>query len=228
MITIIIASYQYGHLAAHCIESILSQTKKPERILFVDDGANDCHHLPLLYPEIEYIFRDKNIGTVNNFQDLLQRVNSEYVFFIGADNWLRADAIELLSSAQTDILTYDIVVTGELKNEILTRVPGETNLYQGDHYWSRQGKHHGSMLYRTSLGKKIGYQVRYENGRHPQEDWNLWDKMIELGASVSSIDEGLLYYRRHRENFLKYNPDSPPTKQGHIVNQQAQEFMVEG
>jgi hypothetical protein len=28
--------------------------------------------------------------------------------------------------------------------------------------------------------------------------------MQEQGASVSSIQEGLLYYRRHRENFLKY------------------------
>ena len=45
MLTIVIASYRYGHLAAHCIESILSQTKAPEKILFVDDGVGDCGHL---------------------------------------------------------------------------------------------------------------------------------------------------------------------------------------
>jgi hypothetical protein len=28
--------------------------------------------------------------------------------------------------------------------------------------------------------------------------------MLDQGATVSSINEGLLYYRRHRENFLKY------------------------
>jgi hypothetical protein len=28
--------------------------------------------------------------------------------------------------------------------------------------------------------------------------------LLEQGATVSSINEGLLYYRRHRENFLKY------------------------
>ncbi len=227
MITIVIASYQYGHLAAHCIESILSQTQKPERVLFVDDGAHDCQNLPMLYPEIEYVFRDKNIGTVNNFQDMLQRVESEYVCFIGADNWFRADTVELLSKATTDILTYDIVVTGELKREILTRVPGETNLYQGDYYWNRHGKHHGSMLYRTSLGQQIGYKKRYENGLHPQEDWNLWDKLIELGASVSSVDEGLLYYRRHRENFLKYPEKSLPTKNLKVVIHPIDELIEE-
>ncbi len=204
MITIVIASYQYGHLAAHCIESILAQSMPPHKILFVDDGARDCQHLESLYPEIEYILRPKNIGTVKNFQDMLSRIKTEYVMFIGADNWLRSDAIELLSEAKTDIVTYDIVVTGELKDEILLRVPGQTKRYQGDYYWDRLQQHHGSMLYRTSLGQSIGYKKRYEDGKHPQEDWNLWDKMLEQGASVSSINEGLLYYRRHRENFLKY------------------------
>ena len=185
----------------------MSQTLAPEKILFVDDGGLDCGHLPGLYPNIDYIFRPDNLGTVDNFQNMLSRVSTEYVLFLGADNWLRSDAIELLSKATTDIVTYDIVVTGELKEEILVRVPGETRPYQGDLYWDRQAQHHGSMMYRTVLGQQVGYQRRYANGNHPQEDWNLWDKMLEQDATVSSLREGLLYYRRHRENFLKYGDD---------------------
>ena len=213
MITVVVASYRYGHLAAHCIESLLSQNTLPTRILFVDDGGLDCSHLPSLYPDIEYIFRKKNLGVVDNFQDMLSRVNTEYVLFIGADNWLRSDAIDLLSNANTDIVTYDIVVTGELKEEILTRVPGETLPYQGDLYWNRHNQHHGSMMYRTVFGQKIGYKKRFEDGAHPQEDWNLWDKMQEQGATVASIKEGLLFYRRHRENFLKYSQESLPLQE---------------
>jgi glycosyltransferase involved in cell wall biosynthesis len=215
MITVVIASYRYGHLAAHCIESLLSQSCMPERILFVDDGAYDCGHLPKLYPDIEFVLRPYNLGTVANFQDMLSRVKTEYVVFVGADNWLRSDAIELLTArAGADIVTYDIVVTGELKAEITLRVPGETQLYQGNLYWDRQGLHHGSMMYRTALGKQIGYQRRFDGRSKPQEDWNLWDRMREQGASVSSIPEGLLYYRRHRENFLKYGvADYAPSMQ---------------
>jgi glycosyltransferase involved in cell wall biosynthesis len=118
MITVVIASYRYGHLAAHCIESLLSQTISPARILFVDDGGFDCNHLPSLYPDIEYVLRDENLGVVDNFQDMLSRVDTEYVLFIGADNWLRSDAIELLSRASADIVTYDVIVTGELKEDL--------------------------------------------------------------------------------------------------------------
>ena len=213
MITVIISSYKYGHLAAHCIESLLSQTSQPSRILFVDDGAFDCRHLPALYPQIEYIFRPKNLGVVDNFQDMLSRVDTEYVIFIGADNWFRSDTIELLADASADIVTYDIVVTGELKEEILTRVPGQTRPYFGDLYWDRQAQHHGSMMYRTTLGQQIGYKKRFEHGLHPQEDWNLWDKMLEAGATVTSLKEGLLFYRRHRENFLKYDHEVVPSQQ---------------
>jgi hypothetical protein len=48
--SLVIASYKYGHLAAHAIETALSQSKPFDKIYFVDDGVGDCAHLPKLYP----------------------------------------------------------------------------------------------------------------------------------------------------------------------------------
>ncbi|PUE35749.1 glycosyltransferase family 2 protein [Limnohabitans sp. Jir72] len=207
MITVVISSFNYGHLASHCIESIISQTSSPERVIFVDDGAGDCRHLQKYYPEIEYIHREKNLGVVNNFDDMLCRVTSDYVMFVGADNWLRSDAIELLENKlkidNTDIVVYDIMVTGELKSEILLRHPNEVHPCHGDYYWTRNG-HHGSMVYKTKLGQEIGYKRRLEDSIHPEEDWNLWLEMVKNNAKISHIPQALLYYRRHRNNFLKY------------------------
>ena len=140
MLTVIIASYQYGHLAAHCIESLLSQTKQPDRILFVDDGVGDCTHLPDIYPEIEYVLREENLGTVDNFQDMLMRVKTEYTMFIGADNWFRSDAVEKLLEQDADIVTYEIMVTGEFKmNHPDANRPNAMN--NGDVWWHRGGHH---------------------------------------------------------------------------------------
>lgn len=204
MITVVIASYKYGHLAAHCIESLLAQTKKADKILFVDDGIGDCNHLPKLYPNIEYIMRETNLGTVANFQDMLNRVETDKCMFLGADNWLRADTLELLDKNNTDIVTYDIVITGELSHKFSHYHKNEITPYQGDFYWSRKLVHHGSMLYNTNLAKKVnGYAIN-SGGVNSEEDWVLWNRMISAKATISHVNEGLLYYRRHNENFIKF------------------------
>ncbi|ROI03801.1 glycosyltransferase [Kaistella haifensis] len=203
-ITVVIASYKYGHLAAHCIESILSQTRIPDRILFVDDGIGDCNHLPKIYKNVEYVLRKKNLGTVHNFQDMLDRVDTELCLFVGADNWLRSDAIEKLLLTDADIVTYDIIVTGEIKDEIYEGFSEDMYNYQGDYYWKRNGLHHGSMMYNVAKAKKIGYKKLREGHAYTSEDLNLWNGMLADGATVEYIKEGLLYYRRHKENYNKY------------------------
>ena len=200
-IGVVIASYKYGHLASQAIDSVISQTRKADKIWFVDDGIGDCKHLQSIYPKVEYIFRDTNMGIVDNFQDMLNRVNTDHVMFLGADNWLRADTLELLEGNISDIVLYNIIVTGELRDEITKRHPDEVQKYRGDWYWNRKG-HHGSMLYNTELAKKVGgYNAGY--GKRTLEDLSLYERMVQAGAKKKHVPEGLLYYRRHREN---YNP----------------------
>ena len=202
MITVVIASYHYGHLAAHCIETVLGQSKKPDRVLFVDDGAGDCGHLPRIYPEVEYILRPENLGIVENFNDMLGRVKTRRVMFVGADNWLRTDAIERLSKSKADVTTYNIAVVGEFRDSILKHHGAE--ITQGvEYFWDRYKAHHGSMLYKTELGKECRYDV--SGGKRSEEDKTMWERFERRDVSIDHIPEPLLYYRRHRENFNKVN-----------------------
>jgi glycosyltransferase involved in cell wall biosynthesis len=203
--SLVICSYNYGHLAAHAIESAFSQSLLFDKIYFVDDGARDCKHLPAIYPEVEFILRERNLGIIANFQDMLNRVETEYVMFLGADNWLRSDALYMLSQYKQDIITYDIMVTGELKNEMARLYSHSTNQYNGDIQWSRKDQHHGSILYRVSKAKEVGgYEKHRPDGVRTDEDNALWDKMLKSGATVKYVNKEFLYYRRHRENFNKY------------------------
>jgi len=196
---LVIASYKYGHLASQAIESALAQSKKFDKIWFVDDGVGDCTNIPQLYPQLTYVLRETNLGTVANFQDMLERVDTDYVMFLGADNWLRSDTLELLCQSNADIITYDIVVTGEDKNEIIRRHPREIRKYQGDWYWDRSSGHHGSMLYRIALGKLVGY--KRSNNSRTEEDMMIYQGMLNNGATREHISQPLLYYRRHKHNF---------------------------
>ena len=206
-LTVVISSYKYGHLAGHCIDSVISQTRKPDTIMFLDDGVGDCKHLPSIYPEVEYILREKNLGTLKNFDDALKRVKTKYTMFLGADNWLRSDAVELLLQDPEDIVTYDIMITGEFKSSFsfneMTKLHNDN--YNGDVYWNRDGKHHGSMMYNTQMAQEVGYR-KYPGAHYGDaEDYNLWTELIKKNAKVKYLKEALLYYRRHRENFITTN-----------------------
>lgn len=107
-----IVSYGYAHLAAQAIESVLSQTRKPDRILVVDDGKHDGIDRMERYP-VELLIREKNLGIVENFQDILMNyTDSDKVLFLGADNWLRPDALELMEKENADIVSSDIALFG--------------------------------------------------------------------------------------------------------------------
>jgi hypothetical protein len=43
---------------------------------------------------------------------MLMKVKSEYVMLLGADNWLGWMRLNAYSEYQSDIVTYDIIVTG--------------------------------------------------------------------------------------------------------------------
>lgn len=203
MITVVIASYKYGHLAAHCIDSVISQTRKPDKIIFVDDtgyGAGDCEHLPGLYPEVEFIFRWENMGTVANFQDMLSRITTERYLIVGADNWLRLDALEKLSQSSADIVSYDIALVGTEREKFAAKC-GAKKSEDGTYYWSRKGGHHGSMLFNTKKAQAVGYEALGKAAT--LEDEYLFNHMKREGATYEHIPEAMLYYRRHKENFNK-------------------------
>ena len=209
---IVISSYKYGHLAAHCIESVLAQTKPFDKIWFVDDGAGDCKHLPYLYSDrVQFILRDGNLGIVQNFNAMLHTVDTEYVMFVGADNWLRSDALFQINRAMErnaaippKVCVYDIIVTGELKHEIYQTYHAQMFPKDGDWYWNRSGFHHGSMLYHVNTAKELGGYAHNKTSERTDEDQNLWDKFMRNGHNYIHVEQALLYYRRHKENFNKY------------------------
>ena len=208
---IIISSYKYGHLAAHAIETVLSQTDKFDKIMFVDDGAGDCGHLIDLYSDrVEFVIRNQNLGTVENFNEMLHRINTDYVMFLGADNWLRSDALSemktqlKLNSQKPAVVVYDIMVTGELKSEIFKLYPHQINPHQGELLWNRKGYHHGSMLYHRQTAIELGGYANNRTSVRTDEDLNLWDKFQKAGHKTVHVELPLLYYRRHKENFNKY------------------------
>jgi hypothetical protein len=59
------------------------------------------------------------------------------------------------------------------------------------------------MLYDVKKAKAVGGYCdgHSKNGGNTQEDQNLFKRLKQSGANITHIEEGLLFYRRHKENF---------------------------
>lgn len=195
-LTIAIVSYKYGHLVSHCIESVLCQKPWPMRILVVDDGVGDVQQRY----QVDYLIRPKNLGIIENFNDILfNQVSTKRLMILGADNWLRPDAMKwMYDQKYADIVSTDMALVGR-------------EVYAPDWFgykWWKFGEYdieqenyiHGSSIYNVDLARKVG---GYEpSGRKKsEEDWMLWRKMLKAGASHRHVSQPLLYYRRHDANY---------------------------
>ena len=221
-ISVVIVSYNYGMYAAQAIDSILSQTKMPDRILYVDD----CSEKSDIGCEIAKIFgvevlrREENYGVLKNFQDILfHQVKTDRMIMLGADNWFRNDAIEKMDAEEADIVSTDYYTTGS--GVIETKIASNPKYVYENGYYVRKFPHydssdtvrkkiqkknfiHGSSLFDVRMSRKCGgYKIMTPNssGKSLCEDWGNWQGMIEGGAKVKHIPEPLLYYRKHRFNW---------------------------
>jgi glycosyltransferase involved in cell wall biosynthesis len=215
-ITVGIPSYGYGHLVAQAIDSVLSQTKQPDRIIVVDDGAHDGACDVAIKYGVEYIEKEVNTGVVDTFNMIQREASEGYLLMLGADNWLRPDALELMMDEveknNADIVSSDMYITGSDAKS--ARASKKNEYINGYWIWRMKSDHgkinrsnfiHGSSLYNVELALKVGgYQVnpKRKEDRRKEEDWMLWKKMIlKGGAKHIHVPEPLLYYRRHGFNF---------------------------
>ena len=210
-VTVVIASYRYAHLAAQAIESVLAQTRPPERILVVDDAAHDGVDRVCALYEVECLVRRRNLGTAANFDDLLRNhVGTSRALFLGADNWLRSDALERMLAADADIVSSDIALFGTEVASFIARRRMQDQVAWIDGHWIwrfepgniETGNYiHGSSLYNADMARRFGY--RRSGEKNPEEDWMLWKAMLGAGARHVHVPEPLLFYRRHRKNFIR-------------------------
>lgn len=102
MVTIITVTYNHEKYLEQCLNSLVSQKTNFRYQIFVgDDCSTDCttdivREFAKNYPDVIVpIIRKKNIGSIHNFGDLCERVNSRYVTFCdGDDYWIDGNRLQ--------------------------------------------------------------------------------------------------------------------------------------
>ena len=208
-VTVNIVSYGYGHLVAQALESVLAQSRPPTKVVVWDDGVGDCAHVTKLYPGVPVVQRVARLGIVRNFNDILESTDSVRCLMLGADNYLRPDALEKMGQLDSDIVSSDIAFFGELSADYKAQA-GARATWHG--YGLREfrggdierGNYiHGSSLFSTQKAKSAGGYSASGSPTKSEEDWIMFRAMLRAGATHHHVPTPLLFYRRHRLNYQK-------------------------
>ncbi len=99
-LSLVVTVYNVAPYLKECLDSILSQTVLPGKVILVDDGSNDgsgaiCDH----YGEENDMFcvlHQSNSGVSVARTVGLKKARTEYVLYVDGDDYLRTDLIQML------------------------------------------------------------------------------------------------------------------------------------
>lgn len=216
-ITVVILNYNYQNYLDECIQSVISQTLAPYLIIVVDDGSTDNSKKIIdNYSEQVIGIYKENGGMISAANEAFKYLDSEYVLFLDADDYLMENCIheaskfikekpalvhyylQMVNDNKKNLSTFpnkDIykLASGNLINKILKSGTYIKSSTSGNIY-SRKAL--------SNLMPIVDYKYSTENSYHNQFplDAYLTNKIIYYGK-VISIDKSLAFYRQHGSNY---------------------------
>lgn len=219
-ISILIPSYNRGQFLRESIESVLSQTVRPDEVLLIDDGSSDdtaliCREYESRYPElIRFAQNKENLGIVATFNKAMDLSKGDYVCILASDDRLEPKYIEYTSRTLNEnpnvaIAYTDYILFGSRAKEVYEdHLPERRGgiLDEGRYRIcfpefteeAISGPHsfmHGTSMYRRKAYVDAGGSYRHE-GTEP-EDYNLFKRMIAAGWKGKKVQGVFLEYRQH-------------------------------
>lgn len=210
MISIIIPTYNRGHLIERAIQSVINQSYKDWELIIIDDGSEDntseILKSYLKNPKITYHFT-LNSGAADCRNFGVAQAKYDYIIFLDSDdeaeiNWLESFRAEIHKGAEVvccGFCVYDKngAVVKRIIPSSLKFFPDQTGRFTNG----------GSFLLKKSLFNKAGgYDVELKSGQHTEFSVRLIPILIENKMRIHNVYKPLLKIHIHdgdriRDNF---------------------------
>ena len=207
-VSVIVPVYKVEKYIHRCVDSILSQTFRDFELILVDDGSPDncpaiCDEYAAKDPRV-VVIHQKNGGLSAARNAGLDLATGEYIAFVDSDDWLREDALQVLTNHQrkndADMVlcniqpTYPPEYTGwqrpasPLKDGVLSREE-MVECLSSLHNW-----------YYCVACNKLYKRAIFENLRFPEgyihEDEAVIHRIVGACQQIAVTSEILYYYRQ--------------------------------
>lgn len=204
LISVYITNYNYARFIEQSVESVLNQTLQEFELLIIDDGSTDnSKEMIEKYrnnPLVQIIYQqNKGLNVTNNIA--LRACTGKYIMRLDADDFLRKDALEMMSAlleADSDIGLvfpdyYLVDETGNITEEF------KRHNFEDEVSMLDQAAHGACTMIRVDYLRELG---GYNESFSCQDGYELWVKFINH-YKVTNVNQPLFYYRRHGSNLTR-------------------------
>lgn len=192
---VVITSFDYGRYLAECVRSVLANEADCV-ITIVDDGSTDdtlavAGDLAERYGGIDVISSPANRGPSTAANAGIAAADSAFVIRLDGDDRVgpeylrRADSV---LAGGADIANPDAILFGD-ENDRWT-VPDQVSLQM----LLQHNSIHCAAAFRRSLWAEVG---GFDESRKRAMDYDLWIRMLRVGARARRVPGDHFYYRRH-------------------------------
>jgi glycosyltransferase involved in cell wall biosynthesis len=201
VISVILPVYNGGKYIVEAIESILKQTFSDFELIVIDDGStDDTFRILQKYQAKDQRIRvvsRKNKGLIATLNEGISLAKGIWIARMDADDIALAHRferqLERLDNTGADICGSWVKRFGTVDKRIVM-------LHQSDGAIKKEMLFcspfvHPSVMLRTSVMKHLLYDTAWEKA----EDYDLWERAIEMGCKMTNVPEILLLYRVHKE-----------------------------
>lgn len=212
LVSVIIPTYQCGHLVARAVESVLNQTYPEVELIVVNDGSTDGTD-EVLRPYLEslvYINQEINRGITVAYNTGIGRAKGDYIAFLSADDYFLP---ERLSAVMAELRQEDkCFATTDYYREV---AGDEGNwlppVYSDDDErftWDAATQLTAAMSRNFIFGQvvlprlwfdEVGY---FDQELSCHEDWDMWLRGLAAGYRAILIPEQLSVYTVARPGSL--------------------------
>ncbi len=226
-ISVVIPAYNAGEFISRAIDSVLSQSRRPDEIIVVDDGSTDetAGRIKKFGPEVRYIYQ-KNAGASVARNRGIEEAGSEWIAFLDADDeWLAerlARQCELLGRNEHLVwasANFYCCLCDENRRKADVNPDLAMKVLRGKEYFDdffQTSLPHGCGWTGTMLIQKEVLQEAgmFQAGLHIAEDTDLWFRIACRRPRIGFIAEPLAIYhmttaqslmQKHRR--LKFQTD---------------------
>lgn len=195
-VTVIIPCYNDSAYIEQAINSIVSQTVLPEKIIVIDDGSDEttkvvlrkivAENLEIVYQENQGVCKARNRG--------IDLASTDYILTLDADDFFEPTFIEkaidvLKNNSKIGIVGsfVNVIKYGKLETEIHKPLGGIVKNFL------LKNNAMASLMFRKQCWTEVsGYDEKMVQG---YEDWEFWIAILRNNWEMHIISEVLFNYR---------------------------------